>query len=389
VERAEKENIAVEEKEAAKEGEEISADRLGEKFYMASQWQLMWWKLRKHKLAMVSSVVLIIFYLIALFCEFIAPYDLNKRSTAYVFTPPQKIHFLKDGRLSFRPFVYGLKRRINPQTLRRIYEEDKSVTYPIGFFVRGDLYKFWGQWERDLHLFGVKEPGTFFLLGTDRMGRDVFSRIVYGARISLTIGLVGVAISFVLGLLLGGISGYYGGAIDNIIQRIIEILRSFPSIPLWMALSAALPPHWPPLRVYFGITIILSIIGWTGLARVVRGKLLSLREEDFAMAARLAGASEMRIITRHLLPAFMSHIVVSLTLSVPGVILAETALSFLGLGLRPPVTSWGVLLQEAQNVRTVALQPWLLLPVFFVIVAVLAFNFLGDGLRDAADPYSR
>jgi len=273
------------------------------------------------------------------------------------------------------------------ETLQKIYSEDKIKKYPIHFFAHGEKYKMWNLFPMDIHLFGVKDRGVIFLLGTDRMGRDMFSRILYGARISLSIGLVGVFLSLVIGLALGGISGYLGGVTDTILQRVIEVLRSFPTIPLWMALSAAVPPQWPPLRVYFGITVILSFIGWTGLARVVRGKLLALREEDYAMAAKIAGCKDMRIIGRHLLPGFLSYIIVSMTLSIPGMILGETSLSFLGLGLRPPITSWGVLLKEAQNVRTVALHPWLMIPVIFVIITVLAFNFLGDGLRDAADPY--
>ena len=359
-----------------------------EQFFIASQWNLMWWKFKQHKLAVFSGFVILLLYLIAALAEFIAPHDLHERYIKFVFASPQKIHWVHAGRLQ-RPFVYGLDREVDVETLRKIYTENTNEIYPLKLFVHGATYQFWGLVESDLHLFGVDEGGTVFLLGTDRMGRDVLSRIIYGARISLSIGLVGVFLALLLGVVLGGASGYYGGTTDNLIQRAIELLRSFPTIPLWMALSAALPAEWPPLRIYFGITVILSLVGWTGLARVVRGKLLSLREEDFAMAARLAGASETRVIGRHLLPAFMSHIIVSITLAIPGMILAETALSFLGLGLRPPVTSWGVLLQEAQNVRTVALHPWLMLPVLFVIVAVLAFNFVGDGLRDAADPYSR
>ena len=358
-----------------------------ESYYVASQWQLMWRKFRKHKLAMGSIFVLVLLYLGGIFCEFIAPYDLESRQIRYVYCPPQRIHFFDEKGFHLRPFVYGLKRKIDLVTLQKSYKEDKRKKYPLQFFVHGQKYKFWNLFEADLHLFGVERGGVIFLLGTDRMGRDMFSRIVYGARISLSIGLVGVFLSLIIGLILGGLSGYLGGVTDTIIQRIIEILRSFPTIPLWMALSAALPPHWPPLRVYFGITIVLSLIGWTGLARVVRGKLLALREEDFTMAAKVAGCKDMRIISRHLLPGFLSYIIVQMTLSIPSMILGETSLSFLGLGLRPPITSWGVLLKEAQNVRTVALHPWLMIPVLFVITAVLAFNFLGDGLRDAADPY--
>ncbi len=273
------------------------------------------------------------------------------------------------------PFVYAVRGEVDMESLRRRYAEDTSRRYPLSLLVRGEPYRLWGLIETDRHLFGVEAPGVVYLFGTD------------DGRISLSIGLLGVAFSFVLGLLFGGLSGYYGGAVDLVIQRVVEFLISIPQIPLWMALSAALPANWPPLRVYFGITLILSIIGWTGLARVMRGKLLELREADFVMAARVAGALDGAIIRRHLLPSFMSYLIVSLTLAVPGMILGENALSFLGLGLRPPVVSWGVLLQKAQNLRTVALHPWLLIPAGFVVVTVLAFNFLGDGLRDAADPY--
>lgn len=367
-----------------KKEKEVSAE---EKFYLASQWQLMWRKLKKHKLAIIGGTVLAIFYIVAIFCEFFSTYDIYKRHTKYIYCPPQRIHFFdKKASFYFRPFVYGLKQTTDPETWRTIYAEDETKKYPIYFFVHGDKYRLWNLFETDIHFLGIKE-GTIFLLGTDSMGRDLFSRNLYASRISLSIGLIGVALSFVLGCILGGISGYYSGRADVIIQRVIEFFVSIPTIPLWMGLSAALPPYWSPIKVYFGITIILSIFGWCSLARVVRGKLLELREEDFTMSAKIIGASEGRIIVRHLLPSFLSYLIVSITLSIPSMILGETVLSFLGLGLRAPVVSWGTLMQDAQNVRTVAFHPWLLIPGLFVIIIVLAFNFLGDGLRDAADPY--
>lgn len=357
-----------------------------EEFYLASQWQLMWRKFKKHKLAMLGGTILAIFYIAAIFSEFFSTGDIYIQHLEYVYAPSQKVHFFDQEKFYLRPFVYGLKKEVDPRTFRRTYTEDKTKRYPLYFFVRGDKYKLWNLFRTDIHFFGVKE-GTLFLFGTDKLGRDLFSRNLYAARISLSIGLIGVALSFILGCIIGGISGYFGGAIDTVIQRIIEFLISMPTIPLWMALSAALPKKWSPIKVYLGITIILSVIGWCGLARVVRGKLLELREEDFVMAAKISGASEARIITRHLLPSFLSYLIVSLTLTIPGMILGETALSFLGLGIRAPAVSWGVLLQNAQNVRTVALHPWLFIPGLFVIIVVLAFNFLGDGIRDAADPY--
>lgn len=357
--------------------------------YTASQWLLMWWKFRKHRVAVVAGVVVLALYMMAIFCEFLAPGTPNARNISMLNAPPQRLHFKGPDGWHIRPFVYGLKSARDPQSLRIHYAEDTNAIHPIRLFVRGEPYRFWGLFPTNVHLLGVEQGPTVHLLGTDVLGRDMLSRIIYGSRISLTIGLFGVTISFVLGLSIGALSGYAGGLVDHFIQRGIEILRAFPDIPLWMALAAALPASWSPLKVYFGITIVLSFIGWTGLARQVRGKILSLREEDYATAALLAGASQWRIMWRHLLPSFMSHIIVVVTLAVPGMILGETALSFLGLGLRPPIVSWGVLLKDAQNVQAVAQTPWLLAPALMVILTVLAFNFLGDGLRDAADPYSR
>lgn len=358
--------------------------------FVASQWQLIWWKFRKHKAAIGGGIILIMFYLVTIFCEFLAPYDPHRYDVKYAYAQPQLPHFFGEDGFSLRPFVYGLSGKRDPETLRLIYTVDESIEFPIKFLVRGDTYKMWGFIESDLHLFGLEDnENVVFMLGADRLGRDLLSRMLYGTRISTTIGLVGVALNFVLGVLIGGFSGYVGGTLDTIVQRIIEFIRSMPTIPLWLALSAAVPKDWDPISVYFAITVILSFIGWTGLARVVRGKFLALREEDFVMAARLVGSSEFRVVVRHMVPSFMSHIIASLTLSIPGMILSETSLSFLGLGIRPPAISWGVLLQEAQNLRSVALAPWLLSPGLAVVLCVLAFNFLGDGVRDAADPYGR
>jgi peptide/nickel transport system permease protein len=360
-----------------------------EKIYTASQWQLIWWKFRRHKLAIVGSIVLIILYLLAIFCEFLSPYTPTTRFSEYANAPPAKLRFFDEDKKLHSPFVYGLKRELDMETFQYVFREDKTKKYPIYFFVRGESYKFWGLFHTNIHLFGIKGDVPIFLFGSDDLGRDLFTRCLYGARISLSIGLVGVFLSFALGIIIGGTSGYFGGTVDNFIQRTIDFLISIPTIPLWMSLSAALPRNWPVVKTYFAITVLLSIIGWTGLARVVRGKLLALREEDFTMAARLAGASEWRIITRHLLPSFTSHLIVSITLSIPNMILGETALSFLGLGMQPPAVSWGVLLQDAQKIASVALYPWRLIPALFIIITVLSFNFLGDGLRDAADPYAR
>lgn len=357
-----------------------------EKYYLASQWKLMWWKFTRHRLAVVSGVFLLLTYLSILISEFLAPYALHTRNVDFIFAPPQSVHLIHEG--SFvGPFVYGTNYKLNMDNLQRVYTEDKSKVFKLNFFCNGDEYDFWGITKSDNHLVCVEKGGTLFLLGTDRLGRDILSRIIYGARISLTIGLIGITLSFSLALLIGGLAGYYGGLVDLITQRVIEVIQSFPQIPLWMALSAVLPVTWSPLVIYFAITVILAMLDWTGLARAVRSKLLSLREEDYCLAAQLMGAKPKRIIARHLLPGFMSHLIASATLSIPTIILGETALSFLGLGLRPPITSWGVLLNEAQNISVVALYPWLIMPVVPVVFVIIAFNFLGDGLRDAADPY--
>ena len=359
-----------------------------ERYYLATQWQLMWWKLKRHKLAVASGIVLLLLYASVLVSEILAPYNLHSRDIRHIHAPPQTVHLFHDGEF-IGPFVYGYSRSLDLAQLKRVYVEDPEKVYPLRFLCTGDDYRFWGLFEADLHLVCPpdREGATLFLLGTDRLGRDVLSRIIYGGRISLTVGLFGILISFTLGIVIGGLAGYYGGWVDSLSQRIIEIVRSFPELPLWMALSAALPITWSPVLIFFGITVILGLLDWTGLARAVRSKLLALREEDFCTAAQLMGASSGRIIGRHLLPGFASHLIASATLSIPSMILGETALSYLGLGLRPPVTSWGVLLTEAQNMNVVVLYPWLMLPVVPVVVTVLAFNFLGDGLRDAADPY--
>jgi peptide/nickel transport system permease protein len=356
-----------------------------------SQWALIWRRFLKHRLALASMFLLAVLYALALGAEFFAPYTRRWRDLSHAYCPPQLPRFAHGF------YVPAMKQLKDPLTLQKTYLEDQERIVKLGFFVRGEPYRFWGLFTLDRHFFGVKEDAarrpdgtrpTFFFLGADKYGQDVFSRLIYGSRISLSVGLVSIAVTFLLGVTIGGISGYVGGVTDSIIQRVIEVVNAFPQIPLWLAFGAVLPVEWSPLSTYFAITLVLSLLAWTGLARVVRGKILALREEDYAMAARLLGASHTRILFRHLLPGFTSHIIVVLTMSVPAMILGETSLSFLKLGLRPPIVSWGVMLNESDNLETIANYPWLLMPVVFIVLTVLCFNFVGDGLRDAADPYS-
>jgi len=371
----------------------LAAPEDEESVFVATQWQLMWWRFRRHKLAVASAFILSLFYIAAIGAEFLSSSDPATSVVDVAYLRPQKIHWFDGG--SFSPHVEKVTGARDPKTFKKIYAVDPDVKIPVSFFVRGYEYNFLGFIKADRHLLGIEggEEGEYnraapYLLGTDVLGRDMAARIIMGTRISLSIGLVGVTMSFFLGITLGGISGYYGGWADAVIQRIIEITRSIPTIPLWVALAASVPRDWSIIRLYFAITIILSLVAWTELGRVVRGRFLSMREEDFITAARIAGAGDIRIIFRHMVPSFTSHVIAAATLAVPFMIISETALSFLGLGLRPPAISWGVLLQATQNVQSVAVYPWLMSPSVPVIIAVLAFNFMGDGLRDAADPYS-
>ncbi len=366
---------------------EKTKEELDDKYYMASQWTLMGAKLKKHKLARISMFILIFLYLQAMFAQFISPYGLEAYEKSYTNVSPSIVRVI-DSEGNFRmPFVYGLSTERDPETFRRITVEDTAQIYPIKLFVKGYEYKFLGLFETDIHLFGTPEGGKVFLFGSDSMGRCIFSRVVLGSQISLSIPLAGIFVSFILGLFFGSISGYFGGWVDNAIQRTIEIIRAFPTLPLWMALSAAIPPSISVVKMYLLITIILSFISWTGLARVVRSQIMSMKNEDYIMAARVGGVSTFKIIITHMIPGMLSYLIVSMTLAIPVMIIGETSMSFLGLGIRAPATSWGVLLDEANKIQNIAIYPWKLIPLLFVIITVLAFNFFGDGLRDAADPY--
>lgn len=358
--------------------------------YVAPQWKLVWWRFRKHRVAVVSAVFMLLLALVALLAEFLSPNSTSAFNADYTYAPPQRLHLVdtSGGGIDLGMYVYGYDDTLDPDTLARTFTVDETDRIPVGFFVRGAEYEMWGLFTWDRHFIGPLNDGDpMYLLGADRNGRDMLSRIIYGARISLSIGLVGLVITFVLGIVLGGVSGYYGGGADTAIQRVIEFLMSIPTIPLWLGLAAAVPIGWGALTRYFAITTIISVIGWTDLARVVRGRFLSLRNEDFVRAAVLDGCSQPRVIFRHMLPSFSSHIIASLTLAIPFMILAETTLSFLGIGLQPPTVSWGALLLEAQNIRSVSTAPWVLVPGIAVAVTVLALNFVGDGIRDSADPY--
>lgn len=363
----------------------------------ASQWRLMWYRFRKHKLAMGGLVIVCLLYFTALFSEFLAPFDpeeaLKAEGTvkAKAYHPPQMIHLFDTtgGGFKFSPYVEVLKETVDAESLRKTYVLDGEKKIPLSFFVRGFEYKFFGLFRTDWHFFGPTQKGAvFYLFGSDRNGRDMFSRSIYGARYTLSLGLIGVTLSTIIGIFLGGLAGYYGGKVDWIVSRLVEFIISLPTIPIWLAMAAVLPTNMDPQYRYLAVTVIISLIGWTHLARVVRGRFLAMRSEVFVVAAQLDGCSESRVIFRHMLPSLSSHIIAAVTLAIPSMVLAETSLSYLGLGLQPPAISWGVLLKEAQNIRSIAAAPWLFIPGACVVISVLSLNFLGDGLRDAADPYA-
>jgi len=382
----------IEEEETGPATSPLKGKRRPDRAAAAGPWRLIGQKLVRQKVAMVAGAIVLLLYLVAAFCEFLAPGLPDTSKAQFTYAPPQPIEWLvtDDTGTHFSPHIAGYTVKVDPVALRRTFVVDESKVIPVGFFVHGERYKFWGLFPTDIHLFGpTRKTDPMYLIGADRLGRDLLSRLIYGTRVSMSIGLAGVAISLILGVTLGSLSGFYGGWVDTLVQRVIEVISAMPTIPLWLGLAAAIPVAWPPLQVYFIITLIVSLLGWTSLAREVRGRFLALRGEDFVTAARLDGSTERRLIFRHILPSLTSHILAVVTLAVPTMIVAETSLSFLGVGLKPPVVSWGVLLQDAQNIRTVATAPWLLIwPSAAVVLAVLSFNFFGDGLRDAADPYN-
>lgn len=384
--------LEIEQEETAPSTSPLRGKRRPDRAAAAGPWRLIGQKLVRQKVAMAAGTIVLLLYLVAAFCEFLAPGLPETSKAQYTYAPPQPIEwFVTDANgTRFAPHVAGYAVKIDPVALRRTFVVDDTKIIPVGFFVHGERYKLWNLFPTDIHFFGpTRKTDPMYLIGADRLGRDLLSRLIYGTRVSMSIGLAGVAISLILGVTLGSLSGFYGGWVDTLVQRIIEVISAMPTIPLWLGLAAAIPVAWPPLQVYFIITVIVSLLGWTSLAREVRGRFLALRGEDFVTAARLDGSTERRVIFRHILPSLTSHILAVVTLAVPTMIVAETSLSFLGVGLKPPVVSWGVLLQDAQNIRTVATAPWLLIwPSAAVVLAVLSFNFFGDGLRDAADPYN-
>ncbi|MCY4061955.1 MAG: ABC transporter permease [Chloroflexi bacterium] len=367
----------------------ISPDFDADETEVISVRRLMWLRFKRNRLSLIGSAVLILMYTAAIFAGFIGPYGLRETHEKFPASAPLLPRFVdEEGNFGFRPFVYAMESKVDPATFKRVLTPNTEVKHYLHFFARGTPYTILGFIQTDIHLFHVNEPAKVFLLGTDKQGRDLFSRIFYGAQVSLTVGLVGVSLSLIFGTLIGIAGGYFGGLFDDASQRIIEVLISFPQIPLWLALAALIPPTWTSVQRFFAISIVLSLVNWGGLSRQVRGMVYALREEDYVIAARYASASNWRIITRHLLPNTLSHILVIATISIPAMILGETALSFLGLGIQPPMTSWGLLLNQAQHTRVLIQQPWLLTPALFVVATIISFNFLGDGLRDAADPFA-